>query len=45
VGELLLAASQAAAVTYAEHLNERYRQADQALRTRGGRVPAVLEKR
>lgn len=35
VGRLLLAASQAAAVTYAEHLNERYRRSDQALRERG----------
>ena len=34
-GQLLLAASQAAAVTYAEHLNERYRRSDQALRARG----------
>ena len=35
VGKALLAASQAAAVAYAEHLNERYRRADQALRARG----------
>jgi hypothetical protein len=35
VGRVLVAATQVAAVTYAEHLNERYRQSDQALRRRG----------
>jgi hypothetical protein len=34
-GQLLLVASQAAAVTYAEHLNARYRRSDEALRARG----------
>lgn len=34
-GQFLLAASQAAAVVYAEHLNERYRRSDQALRAHG----------
>ena len=35
IGKGLLAVSQVTAVTYAEHLNARYRQADRALRDRG----------
>jgi hypothetical protein len=34
-GKFLLLTAQAAAVTYAEHLNERYRRSDEALRKRG----------